>query len=355
MKRTALLVSLTVAFLALLDFGVAQALRWAEGSGRLGSLVQYFEYGRSVPGKHARWAEAPGTPGNLYEVAWRPDILAMSKAEFAQGAADASVQVRSYSMSFVENILGAATAQSDTLRVDSHSGPSAPPNFTYGMFLEDRANRRAGEVVVLGFVSSAVPGMAAFTNATWIFEQPAPFTYPVFVPGESGLVTVAPVVGSLAELEDPAQARLWQMQQARYDPFYSAITHGATWLDASPFARLVRRAWATAHVENVRADVLHGQAYPYEEVLRGMVTEFAATARADGQEPWVFLIQTRDPRDADLLALLQETLEAEGINYLASAEHIDLRDPTNFISDGHYTPEVDAMFGQMFLEAVGAR
>ena len=42
-------------------------------------------------------------------------------------------------------------------------------------------------IVVLGFLSSSLHAMASLSNRTWSFEQPAPFTYPVFLPEGAGL------------------------------------------------------------------------------------------------------------------------------------------------------------------------
>lgn len=353
MKKTLAMPGLILLFLALLDLGVAVLLHQAEARGRLGSLVRYFDYGRSVPGKLAQWQAHPGTPGNLYDVAWRPDILAASAAGFAAEPSDMGPVIRSYGMSFVGNIIAAAQAQDPGLRWDNHAGPGAPPNFTYALFQEDRGNRRPGDIVVLGILSSAIPGMAALGNRSWVFEQPAPFTYPVFHPEGAGLVRTEPLVISAADQRalagDAAAARAWADQLAATDAFHAPVTFGAVWLDASPFARLVRRALAKSHIARTEAAILDGGVYPHAEVLGRMITEFARTARADGQVPVVMLIQTRNPADADVLALAAPALRRDGVAYLATAEIFDPADPSGFVSDGHYTPAVDAAFGQAFL------
>jgi len=84
-----------------------------------------------------------------------------------------------------------------------------------------------------------------------------------------------------------------------------------------------------------------------------MITRFADVARQDGQIPVVFLVQGRNPGDPDLLGLLKETLRMGDIPYLATADHQDPRDPSAFLSDGHYRPSVDALFGQAFLDLIG--
>jgi len=352
MRQTGIVLALTLAFLALLDGAVSLTLGWAERSNRFGSLVQYFEYGRSVPGKLTSWEAKPNVPGNLYDVSWRDETVATSSARFeAEGLTDA-VTVRSYGMSFVNNILKEVVNIDPNLISDGHGGPGAPPNMTYALFEDDRANRRAGDVVVLGILSSSVPGMAALSNQSWVFEQPAPFTYPIYWPEGDDLRRVEPLVTSAAAHralnDDDAAWVAWRAQLRAEDQFYSLHTYGATWLDASPFARLARRSLAISHVSRTEQAILEGS-YPYEDALLGMIISFALTAREDGQVPLVFLIQSREPGDVDLLEISQPTLQAQDIPYFATAEHFDPKDRSGFEADGHYQPEIDRKFAEHVL------
>ena len=173
-------------------------LNWVETRGRLSSVVQYFEYGRSVPGKHARWERDPSVRGNLSAVAWRDDILAESADGFATASDTPAVRV--YGMSFSGNIMKAVSRIAPEITVDHHAGPAAPPNFTYALFQDDQPNRRPGDVAVLTILSSSVPAMASLSNRTWSFEQPAPFTYPIFRPeGAEGLRRIDPLIQSQAD------------------------------------------------------------------------------------------------------------------------------------------------------------
>jgi len=358
MKQQAKILALTLLMVIALDAAVAGVLAVAERQGRLGSLVQYFEYGRSVPGKIDRWRERPGIPGNLLEVAWRDDILATSREGFAAEQEDPVV--RSYGMSFVDQILQAAQEQEPGLTLDLHAGPSAPPNFTYALFQDDAANRRAGDVVVLGILSSSVSGMAALSNRTWIFEQPAPFTYPIYEPEDGGLIRIDPLVATLEDEEalqsDPEAAAAWKRQLREDDRFYSPVTFAATWLDHSPFLRLVRRASAVDMLDGRSRAILakpSSGGFPYRETLRRMVTAFADRARADGQHPVVFLIQSRDPADPDLRVLLGDVLTTHDIPFLATADHYDIRNPVGFLDDGHYTDSVNLSFARQFNTLFG--
>lgn len=363
MKTQAKIIALTVLTVLLLDITVASVLRVAQQQGRLGALVQYFEYGRSVPGKIERWREQPGLPGNLRDVAWRDDLVAESQAAFATEA-DAP-RVRTYGMSFVNDILRSASALDPDMVVDAHAGPAAPPNFTFAAFEDDAMNRRPGDVVVLGILSSSVHGMAALSNRTWLFEQPAPFTYPIYRPSSDGLTRIDPLVASLEDEDalraDPNALSEWNEQLHREDSFFSPVTFGGVWLDHSPFMRLVRRAFASGVMTSRSKSVLSQPAdggFPYEETLRRMAVAFSDRARADGQVPVVFLIQSRSPGDPDLRNILVETLESAEIPYLATADYYDVRNPSGFLADGHYRKSVNALFAEAFLElrdANGAR
>lgn len=323
------------------------------------TLVELFEYGRSVPGKIAVW-EKTDRPGDLLEVAWRPDIIAISETAFTQEETDRPV-VRGYGMSFVNNILRSASERDPNLALDLHSGPAAPPNFTYAVFLEDRHNRRAGDIAVLGILSGSVANMFSLSNRSWSFEQPAPFTYPVFrSDGPHGLSEMSPLIDSLSqELDlnnDPDLARRWHNQLASDDAINPPSARALPLLDASPFIRLLRRARATDDIADRQAAILEepwdGDT-PYGTVLSQMVQRFAEIARQDSQIPIVFLVQGRDRGDPNLLVLLGDTLRANAIPFLATANHQDPRDVSAFLPDGHYRPRVDAVFGEAFLDLIG--
>lgn len=353
MKRYLAVPAMILAFLVLIDLGVAALLGVARDRDMLGSLQRYFDYGRSIPGKLDRWIADPDQPENLFDVAWIPDTLARSERLFVSEDPVPGT-LRGYGMSFLAQMMTAAGKQDPTLRIDLHGGPAAPPNFAYAMFLEDRANRRPGDVVVLAILSSSLPGMASLSNRSWSFEQPAPTTYPVFWPdGEGGLRAVEPLVTSAAEeralRQDPAAAAAWGRQLAQEDAFYSPVSFGYPLLDHSPLARLLRRAWAIQMIADRKAEIVAGaNAYPLAEALQTLVAEFARIARADGQIPVVYLIQGRDPGDADLLGITGSVLQDQRIPYLATQDLADPRNPANFAPDGHFIQSMDEAFGAAF-------
>ncbi len=350
MRKTLSMIGLTALFVMILDVIVAITLSWASDNGKLGSLVQYFEYGRSVPGKLAQWERNPGAPGNLYDVAWRSESILKSQQAFEREDTSRGPVIRSYGMSFVNNIIRQATELESEIIWDGHAGPGAPPNFTFALFQDDRHARRPGDVAVFGILSSSISGMAALSNSTWAFEQPAPFTYPIYWPNETGLRRVEPAINSATDLRNltDAKRRVWEAQLEQEDYFFGVHTFGLSWMDHSPFVRLVRRSLAASMIQETKAEVLAGD-YPYEQVLQLMVSEFARLSRADGQIPVVMLIQSRDPADPDIFEIVRPVIEQGNIPYLATVEHFDPRDASGFLGDGHYVEAVDRLFAEHFL------
>jgi hypothetical protein len=354
MRKILKVLFFTLIALVAIDVCVSVVLRQFQDRGIGGSLVRYFDYGRSVPGKLAQWQEQPDTTGNLFDVGWRENLI---NAEMTGPAAPTGV-VRVYGMSFVNNILREAGKIDPNLAMDRHTGPGAPPNYTYAVFLDDADQRVPGDIAVLGILSSSVPALAAMSNRTWVFEQPTPMTYPIFRPDDDdGLVRIDPLVQSPDQeraLREDAVARVaWNAQLRREDAFYGQATFGFPVLDASPFMRLVRRTFGINHIEERKSAVLDPtsrHAFPYEDVLQRMVWEFAQTARAEGIVPIVFLIQTRDLSDPNLAEVLGGVLTEHAIPVLDTADYVDPSIFTNFVSDGHYTRANDETFARAFLE-----
>lgn len=355
MKRHLAVPGMVLIFLFLIDLAMATLLGLARDHGTLPSLQRYFDYGLSVPAKLDRWIADPDLPENLFDVAWIPDTMARSEQLFATDD-PAPGALRGYGMSFLAQMMQAAADQDPALRIDLHGGPAAPPNFAYALFLNDRPNRRAGDATVLAILSSSLPGMAALSNRSWAFEQPAPATYPVFWPdGRGGLRAVEPLVRSASQernlRSDPAASLAWRNQLAQEDAFYSPITFGLPLMDRSPLLRLIRRSWAVQMIDDRKAAMVDGDRdYPLVDALRTMVSEFSRIAREDGQIPIVYLIQGRDGRDADLLQMLEPVLREQQIPYLATETLADPRDPLHYTADGHFTASTNQILAEAFRQ-----
>nr|WP_321468183.1 hypothetical protein [uncultured Desulfobulbus sp.] len=340
----------TIVALIAIDIFVLMILPYAPHK-----LVIFFEYGRSVPGKIAHWQkENPPLPGNLLHVAWRPESLARSAKEFLLEDPTGGPVIRNYGMSFTNQLLEAAKEFNPDLQVDGHTGPGAPPNFVYSQFLDDRQNRRSGDIVLVGILSSSVAGLASFSNRTWVFEQPAPFTYPIFRPNDStnGLRRIDPVIQSLNDMSAPSKIMDFTRQMRSEDGLWTSLAFDLTSLDASPFFRLLRRAMAKSAIaereDRITAHPMDG-IMPWSQVLQRMVHEIQRICRSDGQIPLIVLIQAHDVRSAHLLPALKPILKAENIPYLATEEVANPQDASAYLGDGHFTHTVNKILAEKLL------
>lgn len=340
----------TITALALIDLMVAIVLPYTPSK-----LVAFFEYGRSVPGKIERWQEAKAPlSGNLLRVAWRPEMLKRSAEKFQTEDSAAGPIIRDYGMSFTSNILKAAQKLKPELQFDSHSGPAASPNFIYSMFVDDRPNRRKGDIVLIGLLSSSIPGLASFSNRTWSFEQPAPYTYPIFLPDgtKRGLHRIDPAILSLKDMSDASKVAAFDHQMYLEDGMWTSEAFSFTGLDLSPFARLVRRALAKSSIAKRQNRIMSNpedEIMPWADVLQRMVFEIKNMCHADGQVPLIVLIQAQGESSAHLLPVLQSILLAENVPYLATEEVASPQDPSLYRGDGHFIPEVDIILAERFL------
>ena len=358
MGKAARVFGLSLLWLVVFDIAVAVVL-----SARISALEplwRYFYVGNSVPTRLALWQdETQKLHDNLFHVGWISDVIDRSTGEFAAENPGQEPAIRSYGMSFVNHILDATEEAAPDLVVDRHSGPGAPPNWTYAAFLDDRANRKPGDVVILGVLSASVPGMEAMSNRTFGFEQPAPLTYPIFRPeGATGLRRIDPLIttqdGERALATDPDAAAAWAAQLAAEDSLYTSAAFALPELDVSPFVRLVRRGIAVNAIEDAKVKVVKDDLH-WSETLRRISMEFARIAREDGQVPIIMLIQGRQRGRPDLLELLGPELDAAGIPYMATAQVADPSDPAHFLPDGHYKKSVNRDFAAEFLNLPGVR
>ena len=359
MKRTLQLLTMTFAALIVLDLCVGFTLSALKDRSRLTGLTNYFDLGRSVPTKIADWKETPDSGANLFDVAGVDDIIDRSKAGFSAEELSNAQVLRNYGMSFSNRLGEAAIQLQPDYTLDSHGGPAAPANHTYALFNADRNNRRAGDIVMFGILSSSVPYITSMSNRSWAFEQPAPFTYPVYniVNGQLGTIQpqVVTVENELALSESKNLSDAWLRQLKNEDFFYSELAFAAPWLDRSPFAKLVRRALVLRDLEDRRREALSNKADEIHEVMMTMLGNYSEMAMADGQIPIVVLIQTCSPLDINLRDFLGKDLETKGIRYIATEDFVDPTDPTKFIGDGHYVKEADLIVAKEFWEVIGSR
>ena len=324
-----------------------------------GAMNLYFDYGRSIEGKVTRQLGATDeTSAPIARPGWLDSHLGEGQATKPMGK---NLLVAIYGMSFALRT-GEAMKKLDpnvTLRIVA--GPSAPPSFSFAAYEADRGHQQAN-VVILGILASSVKGMGAMTGMTWGSEVPAPYTFPKYSLQQGKLAAVQPQITSLAQLRAAMGDRLkrdtFVAQLQEHDQFFDSFVFEKNWLDASAIVRMLRRAWAKVHQDNI-TNQIHTQAgfnpeWDQVPVLKKMVQEFAATAKRDGKLPIVLLFNDRG-YDDHLYRLLQPTLEQNQIPFVSSHEIAPATDGNNFVSDGHFTRAVDQRIAQKVLDLVNER
>lgn len=353
MRATFRISLLTLAALVLLDVAVALGLSVAQQRGILSGLVDFLNLGRSVPGKIQNWQSQPLTATNPIGWGWIDERLDFSTDRAAARPAQDGALLHSYGMSFTRNVVHEAVQLDPTYAYVTLGGPVAPPNHTYTLIVQDRQNRRAGDVIVFGMLSTSLPAMESLGARSWNFELPYAYTYPIYRPHGDGLRVTAPLVATLADQlnldTNSAQKTAWQAQLTTEDALYTPQAFQATWLDASPFARMLRRALATQAIEDRKSAFMAGP-YPHSEVLTRMLADVQRMVQEDDQELVVLLSQAFNDSHVDLRAEIEPILAQLGINYVATQDYVNPRDPKNFVSDGHYATPKDQIFARQLLD-----
>jgi hypothetical protein len=324
-----------------------------------GAMNLYFDYGRSIEGKVSRQMGATDdTTAPIARAGWLD--ARMGEAEATRPAAGKTLLVAIYGMSFAEHV-GQSMAKLDpniTLRIIG--GPSAPPNFSFAAYEADRGHHQA-DVAILGILASSVKGMGAMTGMTWGAEVPAPYTFPKYKLENGHLAAIQPEVRSLAELRttlsQPQQRDAYVDQLQANDQFFDSFVFDKNILDNSAIVRMIRRAWAKSHQDNITSQI-HTPAgfnpnWEQAPVLKRMVEEFAATAEQDGKLPIVLLFNDQG-YDDHLYRLLKPTLERHQIPFVSSHEVAPATDRSNFVGDGHFTPAVDQRLAEKVLAVVNS-
>ena len=231
------------------------------------------------------------------------------------------------------------------LPIDLHAGPGGPLNYTYTLFRDDRENRRAGDVVVLGVLASTLHGTMSFSNRSWLFDQPLPMTYPIFSVEDGEITEIAPLMTNWRVQISPPKAlqARWMDQLRRHDLFYTDLAYAAPALDASPLVSSLRRAVVKKTINRRKSDLLSNPASRKRLIAltRAILVEFGRMAREDGQTPFVVLIQDMTIRDLDLQEIAGDILRENKIDYIDTADIIDPADRTWFKPDLHFIPAAD--------------
>jgi hypothetical protein len=315
------------------------------------SLERYFEYGRSVEGKLPRIVgPADESTAPIAFAGWlQPEDWEVQPSKPAD---EGGILIAVYGMSFAADLGDAVCARDDRFTMRFIGGPAAPPSFAYAAYELDR-DRHEGKVAILGILASSVRGMQTLTGMTWNFEQPFPFTYPLYSVSGGALEAEWPEIQSLPELraalEDPSQWNRFVNQLAESDAYYSPLLFEESVLDRSAIVRMLRRAWAQRR--NLRiVHSIHGPdgfnlSAPFVPVLNTMMVKFANTCKDDGVIPIVYLVNDRGYSD-HLYELLEPVLVEHGIAFISSHESVDPDNPASFVDDGHFTEAANERLGE---------
>lgn len=357
-EHSALVVLWLLAWLSVADIAVNVLFGPDASLSRTFSLQRYFEYGRSVEGKLDRKLAAdPNTRGNILSAGWiDPSLLAKLPARAQDGA---DLLVAAYGQSFTLNAMNEAAAIDSHITIRPVGGPGAPPSHTYAAYKADAPFRQA-PVVVFGILSSSVGQMGSMSGLIWLFESPAPFTFPRYRLDGDRLTEELPIIRSEAEFRDAFGRRssAWQdfkTQLKRSDIGYDAFTFEKTPADSSSIVRLIRRGW-----------VAHRQAYDTEvytpgegfnpdaeqvRTLKAMLVDLGRQTRARGERLIVLLLHSRGHAD-HLHTALQDVLAQERIDYLSTHMFFSADDPQNFLRDGHYVAAANSKLSRALLQKI---
>lgn len=344
----------TLAWLALMDVGVNIAFKQGPNAAQASGLQRYFEYGRSVEGKLAKAVSGAPADAPILSAGWIDDAVLRQVTTETPPKSDLTITL--YGQSFTFN------ATHEAARLDGHialrgiGGPGAPPNHSYAAYKADTPYRKS-DVTVFGILSSTVGQMGSMSGLIWMFESPAPFTFPRYRMNGEQLTEELPAIRSEAEFRAAFASRSPQWQQFKnqlrtsdrgYDPFI----FDESIADKSSMVRLMRRGWV-AHQQSYDAGVYEpGVGFnPQSEdvrVLKAMLLDLAQRARERRERLIVLLLHTKGQGN-HLHMALKDTLQSAGIEYVSSDTVFSANDPSNFVADGHYTESANRLLAKALL------
>jgi hypothetical protein len=321
-----------------------------------GQLKTYFEYGRSVEGKLSRMVgPTDEASSSLAQAGWLDPQLWKKLNLPVSRPPGKDLLIAIYGMSFSNHVGEAMEAMDSRLAIRAIAGPAGPPNYAFAAYNLDRGKHQA-DVVILGLLASSVKAVRTLNGMTWQFEGPAPYTYPRYFVEDGKLKATWPTILSLAQLraalQDKSQWDAFVTQLREHDGFFNSFLFEHNWLDNSAIVRMIRRAWAQRHQTTITNQIHSPTGFNEETeipVLRAMVAEFAATAKADGKRPIVLVLNDRG-YDDHLFQALKPTLESASIPYVSTHNIAPATDIRNFVGDGHFTTSANKLIAEAVLK-----
>jgi hypothetical protein len=350
----------TIAALAVLDVAIGLAFRMPQGNAAAPSSMQrYFDYGTST-GTKLRRMVGPTERDDAFNmrIGWLPAECG-KRPEPATG----QIGVDVYGSSFSEHIAHLLQELEPTLHVENFFGPQAPTSWSYTCFRQrDDADQSKAKFVTIGVLGSALRRMLTQTGSTTSFENPQPFTYPRYsVSREGGLVAAWPTIRSQADLRaalaDDGKWRAFRAGLSRHDRFYSPLLFSGAWADASVTLRMIRRAYGQHEIRKLTDDMRARDGFSgapeMKRALEAMIQDIGQRTRARVKIPIFVLFEDRG-FGTTLTDTFAPMLAARGIPYVASSALASSDNPANFISDGHFTPEVERKIAMAVLDVMRA-
>jgi|SRR5579884_522007 len=321
---------------------------------QVGTVRQYFEYGRSIEGKLASITRpdlnqtAPITLAGWYKPLKVETI----------GAPTGAPIVSFYGMSHSVRLAHAVARTSHEYQIRSIGAPGATANWALGAFLHD-SDRTKSKVAVLSIMSMTAPMDTTMTAMTWNSAFPMPYTEDRFELSGGGLRTIAPPFESF---QDYVRAfynpQLWERARADFkahDTYYNDVMVRRSVLDHSVIMRLLRRSYGLHLERQSRADVLDEHGFnPRSEqvrVLNGIIQRFADQARKDGIIPFIFIVNNLGYGTV-LYDAVKGTLIRSDIPYLASQTVVSPQDPRGYLPDSHFTDVNDDRLAQALEQLI---
>ena len=346
-----------VAWIALADWAIGAALR--PGSTRAPDFQRYFEYGRSVEGKLAHMLNGL-RDDRIIESGWIDQEQLKQLPSTLEPGTD--MLVATYGQSFTMNAVNGAAAVDKRMTLRRVGGPGAPASHSYWAYRMDAPLRKA-DVVVFGVLSSTVGQLASMSGLIWLFENPAPFTFPRYRVMADQLLEELPLIRSEAEFRTAFGTRSprWQdfkRQLAVSDKGYDTLTFSESFTDASTVARLIRRGWVAHHQSYDDGVYSPERGFDAESqelrTLKQLLLAMDASTRSRGERLIVLLLHTRGHGDS-LYSALRDTLESAQIEYLSTHTMFSANDPSNFLPDGHYAPRANDALSRAVQQLVRSR
>jgi hypothetical protein len=321
---------------------------------RPNKLQSYFDFGRSVEGKLRRLVgpDKESTAVIAY-AGWL--VEADRDQQPLVASSPGQILVAAYGQSFTNQICEALKSLDPRFELRLKAGPAATLSHSYAFYKIDSSHQRA-DIVVLGILASSLLYMMAPTTATINFEGVAPYTYPVYSLKDGRLSEDDPIIHSLEELRTALRDNpvLWNeflyMLQTKA-PTYNSWIFESDWFDYSTLGRLIRRGIGQKHIHDVTAKYWNTNGFTNADglldVANALVADFVTDVKARGQIPYVLLIQDKGYKDHLALAF-EAKLKQLDAPYLSTHLIAPSTNARNFVSDGHFTPEVTMEIARAF-------